>query len=237
MRPWFYAGVGLALAAAAPLGLLLFRLVPAAHLSLEDAWAEFQRNPRAVAYWTLSAAAVLAGAGFVLGRQLERFARLSTIDPLTGLANARAFDRRLHSELARALRYAQPLALLLIDVDRLKGINDAGGHAAGDRALRTVAAAIRHELRETDFAARRSGDEFAVIAPATAPPGGRFLADRIRRRLLSAQQDDAAVTASIGVSGWYPGMPEAFTPARLTEAADRALYEAKRNGRNTIEAA
>jgi diguanylate cyclase (GGDEF)-like protein len=125
---------------------------------------------------------------------------------LTGLLNARAFDQRLHQEVARAARYGGPLALLILDLDGLKRINDQQGHLAGDRALQSVASAIRDELRDVDIAARLGGDEFGVLAPRTDGTAALVLGNRVR--VLAAERLAAAV-----------GQPSPFLWERL--ALDR----------------
>lgn len=103
---------------------------------------------------------------------------LSETDVLTGLANARGLFDRLEAELARSRRYHEPLALLLVDLDGLKRINDRHGHHAGDEAIRSLAAVIRFQLRESDVGARWGGDEFAVLAPNTSEHDAVALAAR-----------------------------------------------------------
>ena len=100
-------------------------------------------------------------------------------DPLTGLANRRAFDERVADEVARAQRRAQPVALVLLDVDRLKPVNDTRGHAAGDALLQAVAALLRDQARTIDLAARIGGDEFALLLPETDHAGAVTLVQRL----------------------------------------------------------
>ena len=135
----------------------------------------------------------------------------------------------MKQEVSRSRRYGAPLSLLVADVDRLKDINDRGGHAAGNLALRTVAGALWHGARGTDLVARIGGDEFAVIAPNTDADHARGLAERIRT--LVSEPDRDGVTVSIGLATLDPLRPEA---AALFQAADAALYEAKRQGRNRV---
>lgn len=163
-------------------------------------------------------------------------------DPLTGVYNRRHFDERLGSEIAAAQRHGRPLALLLVDVDRFKAVNDEAGHLGGDEALKTVALVIRGVLRREDVLARYGGDEFVVIARETALEGARALGERIRRAVertrCAWQGRHLAVTVSVGLvaaAGFelVPGTSE----RELIEAADRALYAAKDEGRNRIAAA
>lgn len=228
-----FAAAGLAAAAGAPLGLLAVSLWLAGTWSLDAAITDVRADLPSYLYVTVSTAVAFTAFGAFVGSRADYFARLSTIDPLTGLPNARAAGERLNEELARAVRYQTPLSFVLADVDGLKQINDTRGHAAGDEAIRHVAAAIRDELRTADFAARRSGDEFLVIAPATEPEDARALAERIIARLGGeTYQGGLRVTASIGVAGWAPGSGESPVAERLQELADAALYVAKKGGRN-----
>jgi diguanylate cyclase with GGDEF domain len=103
-------------------------------------------------YVTVSTLVVFSVFGYVLGRQADALVDLSRTDALTGLGNHRAFTERVAQEVSRAARYRLPLSLLLVDVDRLKAINDRGGHAGGDAALRLVADALRADARESDLA-------------------------------------------------------------------------------------
>jgi diguanylate cyclase (GGDEF)-like protein len=172
--------------------------------------------------------------GYVLGRQADRLAELSETDDLTGLSNARGLVDRLDAELARSRRYREPLALLLVDLDGLKSINDRYGHRAGDDAIRGVADVIRCELRESDVGARWGGDEFAVLAPSTSPVAALALAERIRA-LIPERSTRWPLSASVGVATLDPNTDGEITDsATLMRVADAAMYEAKRSGRNRV---
>jgi diguanylate cyclase (GGDEF)-like protein len=176
----------------------------------------------------------LAAFGYVLGRQADRLAELSETDALTGLANARRLFHRLETELARSRRYREPLALLLVDLDGLKLINDRFGHHAGDQAIRRLADVIRSQLRETDVAARWGGDEFAVLAPSTSRNAAIALAERIRA-LIPQERSPWHLSGSLGVAAIDPRSDERLVDsATLMRAADAAMYEAKRTGRNKV---
>ncbi len=133
-------------------------------------------------------------------RELEQLRRLSGTDELTGIANRRSFQRALQRELARTERERQPLALLLLDVDGLKQVNDAFGHPEGDRALRAVAACAGRVVRHGDLLARIGGDEFAIVLPATDVEEARAVGQRIREQLRRSQLGPAAVGVSVGVA-------------------------------------
>ena len=159
-------------------------------------------------------------------------------DGLTGLLNRQALDRMLPRELAAAERQGQPLALVMIDLDLLKPINDTWGHAAGDRALQDVASAISRALRQSDLAFRVGGDEFMLLLPATDAEGARTVLARIRDMLAQgAVQPDAAprsatdprsITFSAGIAVSSAGI----AAPDLIERADRAMYRAKHAGGN-----
>ena len=155
----------------------------------------------------------------------------SITDPLTGLFNRYHFEAMLKREVARCTRYDVSLSLLLIDVDRLKPINDRWGHQAGDRALSRVATAIQTSLRGTDIAARIGGDEFAIILPDTDAVAAIIVATRIRRALV--QPDSTPVTISGGLVELPRGLADASS-AQLMAAADVALYAAKNAGGDAV---
>lgn len=171
---------------------------------------------------------------------LELLEHRSITDPLTGLFNRYHFDATLKREIARCRRYGAPLSLLLVDVDRLKPLNDRHGHQAGDRALSRVAAAIQQSLRSTDIASRIGGDEFAIILPDTDSVAGLLVATRIRRAVLSAPRGDATLAGSaamVTVSGGLAELPRAAkqpSATHLMAAADLALYAAKNSGGNCV---
>jgi diguanylate cyclase (GGDEF)-like protein len=222
-------------ATAAALGLLLLRVVFSSVPSLAY---EFLRNRLTYVYVFAVTAAVFLVLGYVLGRQIDELRHLSTTDPLTGLANRRAFQSRLRDEWRRARRYKSPLSLLLIDIDGLKRINDERGHSVGDQVVRTAAHAINTTMRVTDVGARWGGDEFAIVAPNTI----RRAAQRLARRLLGeveqrARGQEVAVTVSIGVATFEPESNPSAAVEWLLKAADAAPYRAKSDGRNRVNVA
>lgn len=164
--------------------------------------------------------------------------RQALVDGLTGLANRRRSDEMLRLELSRAARLAAPLALVLVDVDRFKSVNDRYGHPVGDAVLRDVAALLADTVREIDVAGRWGGEEFALVLPGTDLTGAARLAERIRaslarRPIVADDGTELFVTASLGVAAF----PDQATEGELISAADGALYEAKRSGRNRVVAA
>lgn len=219
------------LALGAPAGLLAVRWLqgpPAGGLM-----GAIAADQPAFAYVTVSTLVVFAAFGLVLGRQADELLRRLSTDALTGLLNRRAFLERLDQEHERGERYPQPLSVLMLDVDGLKSINDRGGHAAGDAALRAIGDAIHLGLRATDIGCRFGGDEFAVMAPEADAGAARVLAERIRSLAGGMSLPGGLrVTVSAGVS--CAAAREGWTPTEILERADRALYEAKRTGRNRV---
>ena len=177
---------------------------------------------------------------FRLERELEaanqRLAELVNRDPLTGLHNRRYFEGRLAVEFARAQRFSHPLALVLLDIDHFKRINDTYGHATGDRVLIEAARAMLAMARQIDLVARIGGEEFALLLPNTRPDGAHAMAERVlmqvRAIAVSAPKGEVRITLSAGVAA-YPDC-SAQTRMQLFECADRALYAAKHAGRDRI---
>ncbi len=167
----------------------------------------------------------------------ERLRQLATTDGLTGLANRRRFMEALEHEVQRHRRYGTPLALISIDVDRFKRVNDTWGHAVGDEVLRSLATICRAEVRDVDTVGRIGGEEFAVLLPDTAPEEAMAVAERLRAGVEAAPLLTAAgpisVTLSLGVSA----SPPCDGADTLLREADRALYRAKAGGRNRVEQA
>jgi diguanylate cyclase (GGDEF)-like protein len=203
-------------------------------MSITDAMDEIRQNRPDYIYVGTSVAAAFALYGNLLGRHADELAELSETDPLTGLSIARRLFNNLDVELARVRRYREPLALLLVDLDGLKSINDRHGHHAGDDAIRGLGDVIRSQLRETDTGARWGGDEFAVLAPNTGEAAALALAERIRT-LIPTTSTRWALTGSLGVATIDPGTDgDVDDAATLMRAADAALYEAKQRGRNRV---
>jgi diguanylate cyclase (GGDEF)-like protein len=230
-----YAVLASILSLAAPGGFLVLECALSGRIrGIEWMAARISSRPEIYAYLFLSSFAALASVGFLLGRKQDELEAAWT-DELTELASRRLFASRLRDEIRRSDRMNTPLALLLIDVDNLKAINDrGGGHEAGDFALRAVAEGLRSTCRNTDLAARFGGDEFAVVAPFAEADQGMELAARIRKALgpirVGAATSPMPLTVSIGVADLKHAC--ARTPEALCDAADRALYLAKSRGRD-----
>jgi two-component system cell cycle response regulator len=161
----------------------------------------------------------------------------SVLDPLTKVFNRRYLEARLRAEVARTRRASGELALLMIDVDALKYVNDAFGHLSGDRALCAVAARIHRALRVEDVLVRFGGDEFVVLAVGTDRVDARQLAERLRSGVesmhMSARGRDVHVTASIGVAS-LAELAANDEPLALLAAADARMYRAKQSGKNRV---
>jgi diguanylate cyclase (GGDEF)-like protein len=175
---------------------------------------------------------------FVLARPLlrafrwtEEQASEARIDALTGLANRRALEEILAAEISRAQRFEHQLAVVLLDLDRFKEINDSFGHAAGDLMLRTVSRLLTSLARQGDTVARWGGEEFVVVLPETDLEGARRFAERLRRTIEANPVGEMKTSASCGVATMLP--EDSVDP--LLGAADQALYQAKSNGRNRTE--
>jgi diguanylate cyclase (GGDEF)-like protein len=166
------------------------------------------------------------------GRKLEH---LSVTDGLTQVYNHRFFRERLNEEFKRVQRYEDGLALLFVDLDFFKDVNDLYGHLVGDAVLRAAAQAVRACLRDVDVPARYGGEEFAVLLPQTSLEGALTVAERIRKdiqKLRLSEEPQLRVTASVGVAA-VPN-PHIQSADQLVGAADAALYRAKREGRNRV---
>lgn len=169
-----------------------------------------------------------------LGDTLEELRLLATHDQLTGLLNRRMFDRILAEESERAVRFSRPLALIMVDIDHFKRINDSHGHPVGDEVLQEVARRLVSETRSVDRVTRYGGEEFALVVMetdlATALNTARRLCEAMERDpIVTYEKLELTVTISAGVAV-LPG--DASTGATLVAAADKALYTAKARGRN-----
>jgi diguanylate cyclase (GGDEF)-like protein len=182
---------------------------------------------------TLEILAGHIGAVLVQQEQGEALQRLAETDPLTWLFNRRHFDKRLEGETNRALRAEHLLALLMIDVDKFKSINDRLGHRVGDQVLKTVASAIKQAVRLYDVPTRYGGDEFAIILPESdtdvAARVARRILEKLEREPLPSEIRDAGmqIGLSIGVATYPRPLADV---AGLVEAADAAMYRAKQAG-------
>ena len=184
-------------------------------------------------YWSAALARL------TIERHAAQLERLSAFDALTQVHNRFTFDRRLEALWNLAVRRREPLALLLIDVDHFKRLNDSHGHVAGDQALRRTADALRGCMRRSsDVLARYGGEEFVVLLPDTVLDEALTFAERLRSAVAQQSHEeplqDIRVTCSIGVHVMVPGAGQDMLD--LVNGADSALYAAKHAGRNRVQA-
>lgn len=184
---------------------------------------------------------VFGGACFFLVASLERAWKavneMAMQDALTGLGNRRRFMPAAQRELDLARRHQQPLALLVLDLDHFKSINDAFGHLAGDEVLIEVARRCQRALRTTDLLARWGGEEFIMLLPNTPLPQAQQLAERVRQAVFAPPRirisgQEVQVTASLGAAGVAPGQTVSLD--ELIKRTDIALYRAKSAGRDRV---
>jgi diguanylate cyclase (GGDEF)-like protein len=171
----------------------------------------------------------------------RRLEALSYTDALTGVANRRAFDQALDVEWRRAIRSKQPMSIVMIDIDHFKGFNDTYGHREGDNCLASVASAMSGTVRRAaDTLARYGGEEFVALLPETDAAGAAAIAERMRARVADlALAHDGGIGGRVTVSVGHATTTanDATSADLLVSAADVALYEAKRGGRNRVAAA
>ncbi|MCF6325090.1 MAG: GGDEF domain-containing protein [Gammaproteobacteria bacterium] len=179
---------------------------------------------------------IIESEGQDLSNELKKAHTLSLTDELTQLPNRRAFMKRIEDEVSRVQRYASPLCFALIDLDSFKSINDRYGHTIGDEVLRSFAERALSGFRHHDLASRYGGEEFAIILPNTDTNGAVRALEKVKGRTSQCtfQYNGTTYpipTFSAGIAQYSAGE----TPASLIERADKALYRAKRMGRNRIE--
>ena len=227
--------------------LVLAGLVSLASLGLTALFLQLRGETLgAETFWAallapLPVAVVLGGPLFMLVIALERsrlqLDRMAMVDPLTGLPNRRRFLKTAQREIDLAHRHHLPLALLMLDIDRFKNINDLHGHAVGDQVLVEVGRRCRRVLRTTDLLARWGGEEFVILLPNTPSDHAHQLAERLRQAVamthqLLVRQQPVWITVSIGAAGIAPG--EAATLDALLQTSDEAMCHAKNSGRDQV---
>ena len=172
-------------------------------------------------------------AGLRIVQLQKQLLELSRMDSLTALHNRRAFDERFADAFDQAQRYHRPLSLAVIDVDHFKRINDRCGHDVGDAVLRQLAQRIADGTRQSDFAARLGGEEFAVLLPETALFEALQFGEKLRASIAAEPLAGEHVTVSVGIASFPHSHVE--STSQFFRAADQALYRAKDNGRNRVE--
>jgi two-component system cell cycle response regulator len=178
------------------------------------------------------------GGAIRIATLVEESERLATTDGLTGLMNRRAFAIAMSNEVARSTRHGYPLAVMMLDVDHFKQINDQRGHASGDRVLARLGALLLDHLRKGDIAARWGGEEFVVALTSTDHESAPIAAERLRVAIEELIVTDGngeriPITASLGVAGWR----SSESVDSVVDNADRAMYASKAAGRNRVTVA
>jgi len=208
--------------------------------AIRDIFASWWQRTVVSGVLTLATCALVVLLTFLLRRELryrarieQELYRLSLTDALTGLPNRRRYQEVIEREWRRTRRTGSPLALLLLDADEFKRLNDRHGHAVGDEVLKLLARTVESCVRRPgDLAARHGGEEFAVVLPDTTREGAVHMAERIRAACEALDTDLPRFTISIGVKAGYPSADE--TVEEFQEEADKALYRAKNDGRNRV---
>ncbi len=195
------------------------------------------RTPTEAAMHACEAMASLAAAGLEKVRVLEKLRRAADMDLVTGVHNHRYLQERLRQEIARSARSHSPLAVLMLDLDKFKPINDRHGHADGDLVLHNIAATIKAHVRTNDIVARYGGDEFIVLMPDTADDQAGQVARRVVSGVLKQIHElSDRSRVNVGVSAGLAVFPaDGRTSAQLLAAADTAMYAAKRDGGRQVE--
>jgi diguanylate cyclase (GGDEF)-like protein len=177
-----------------------------------------------------------AAIAFENARLFGQLQMLASIDSLTAIYNRRHFFDLAEREFKRSLRFERPLAMIMMDVDNLKKVNDSYGHPAGDRTLYEIAKICLHELRDVDILGRYGGDEFIVLFPETSPAQATSIAERVRVEIQDAKitlPNNAVISVTISL-GVVSLDSSCSSLSLLVERADQALYKSKQSGRNQV---
>lgn len=224
---------GLLLSAGAPLGWLLIRM-----LSGISPLSEIISHAGLYTYMLVATMAVFGSFAYYVGKREEILESIGLTDGMTGLRNIRYFRRRLQEAITQGKRTGYPLAIVVLDLDHFKKVNDTYGHPVGDHVLKSASQAIQSIVRGDDTAARVGGEEFALILPGQTGPQGVLVAERVREAIhaagvrLPAKDDPIRVTASAGVASTAEW--DRADVSLLYERADKALLRAKADGRNRV---
>jgi diguanylate cyclase (GGDEF)-like protein len=210
------------------LGWLLTRSAAQDAFPTEFDWALYSAASSLGSVWLIM---MLAHRITLIDAERSAATELSRHDPLTGLANRRAFDAFLLESFRLARRHEHPLSLMLLDVDRFKSYNDEYGHPAGDELLKGLSALLASIGRGTDLVARVGGEEFAIVLPETDLEGAAILGERARAEVERSALFRRRMTVSVGIAAVTS---RTASPATLVQECDAALYRAKRAGRNQV---
>lgn len=218
------------------IGAVLSLALPMGWMSLSYLLGAAPDDKRVLFYLTLAGGTICVGAGIAIGILRERVRLLAERDDLTGLFNQSAFLRTASFLLLLAVRHHEPMAVMMLDIDHFKDVNDKHNHLVGSYVLKQIARIIGETTRKSDLTARFGGDEYVFCLPRTELKGAGDVAERIRNAIAAkpfeTRGHTVRVTASIGVAAVMatPGLEL----NHLIELADKALYTAKAQGRNKV---
>lgn len=231
-----YSAAGMVLALGAPAGWMVLSALLNGYSTPAALADDISANSTLYLYLTVATSVAFTTFGYRLGVQAEQLRRAASIDHLTGLVTRQRLFDFLDQALAEAVRYRRPIAVVMVDIDHFKHINDRFGHLAGDDVLRAIARSLVEGKRRPDITGRFGGEEFLIVLPETTVEEAFEFAERTRARIAAERVpwggNEINVTVSLGVAGGVPA--DASWGDRLVEAADAALYEAKRAGRNVV---
>jgi len=221
---------GLLLSLGAPIGWLFVQLAAG-----REPFSDDNFDPLLYAYMSIATGIVFSGLGYAIGRREHIITDLALTDSLTGLYNKRYYTNRLEQEFERHLRHLSPMAIIQIDLDFFKRVNDKYGHQAGDIVLKEVSTIIRENCRKNEIAARVGGEEISIITYDCSQDDAAKLAERIRYSIESTpckwQNQTIPITASFGIAIANENTENAW---QVYQHADQALYQAKETGRNKV---
>jgi len=228
--PALRASYGFILSFASPLGWVVIQI-----LAGRDPFAKEHNDPLLYLYMSIATAVVFSSLGYFIGKRELMITDMALTDGLTGLYNKRYFNTRLDQEFERYARHKHPMAVIQIDLDFFKKINDTFGHQVGDEILIKVASMMKESCRKNEIAARVGGEELCIIALDCDQPEALQLAERLRYKINNLhychQELEIPVSASLGVAC---ADESTFSGRDVYLHADLALYEAKRTGRNKV---
>ena len=232
-RRFAYPLAGLSLSLGMVAGLLALEASTSRHVpTISWIFSELRARPLPYAYLLVATLVMMTVIGWIVGRKEDLLGRLSTTDPLTGLANRRLLVDRIDQALTGTDRGARSHCLLYLDLDGFKQVNDRYGHAAGDEVLRLLAERMSALLRPEDTAARLGGDEFAILCVNADPRHAETIAERLRAAVaepLFVDGQQLALSATVGVSSSdVADDPPPADPADLLRRADLEMYQRKR---------
>jgi len=228
--PLLRASYGAVLATGSPLGWILLQW-----LDGRNPFSPDRVDPLLYVYLTLTTMVVFACLGYAIGQREQAITELAFKDSLTALYNMRYFKNRLEQEFERHLRHGAPLAIIQIDLDFFKDVNDTWGHQAGDAVLKSVSSVIMSNCRKSEIAARVGGEEMCIIACDCSDDAAMHLAERLRVAIKNSssnwQGHAIKITASFGVA---IADSNTVTAWQVYQHADDAMYQAKQTGRNKV---